>query len=321
MKKIIEIIENRAKELDLRKEDLASIIDLSRQALYAAFYSNESFRVKDLIKLADVLKLDLSELFAHELETKSKKIDYHALSSLPKILEYKGISDLDVIPILNPGNLTSNLDLENIYYYNLYWFCKNYKIPFDLFIKDELRKEFKRVEVADYIKYQNLISKNNIESNYIENFHYHKIHLIKLINQIFKPNRKKADLKNQDIYIPFEHDPGTLLNLYRVSFITEECNTPLIILTATPDSKIFMSGIANKLAEQVYDNYLKKYKIKLKEIVWGTFQYYYKGGYDIGLAKFPHGFKGGIEWFDIDNDRFEKEFTIQELKEFLNYIN
>jgi len=328
MKKIIEQIENKAKRLGLNKEDLASALGITRNGLYKMLYINESLKVKDLLTLAEKLDLDPVELFSEELNTdtnKDRQLDLGAIKFLPKLAKSKDISELHYKSILNPGNEDSTFKVNKVSYYNLLGFCTNFQIPFDLFLKEEYRKEYKRVKVEDYIKHKDLISKNNIELKYLENFHYYEIHLINLINKITTRKKKKVDLRNQDLFLSFENIPiekefEKLLSSFKISIITQESNVPIVILTSTPNISTSIINQAEKVAEVVFNNYLKKY-FKLKEIVWATFQFHNNGSYDIGLVKFPgRKFSNEPEWFDIDNDPNKKEFTMDQLKKFLNYI-
>lgn len=328
MNQIIKAIETRAKELNLTKEDLAMYIGISRPGLFAAFYRNESLRVKDLLTLIEKLELDPTDLFQKEIDSnknKDKRIDINSLKYLNTFAKLKGIYDWELKAILNPNSRKKELDINDISYFNLLGFCTNFEIPIDLFLKEEYRKEYKRVKVEDYIKYKNLISKNNIELKYLEDFHYYEILLINLINKIIPRKKKKVDLKSQDIFLPIENIPSLkyqvkLLGSFKVTIITQESNVPIVILTSPPELLISIINQAEKAADIVYINYLKKY-FKLKEIVWATFQFGHNGGYDIGLVKFPRRkFSNEPEWFDIENNPNKKEFTINQLKKFLNYI-
>ncbi len=155
MKNIIKAIETRAKELNLTKEDLAMYIGISRPGLFAAFYRNESLRVKDLLTLIEKLDLDPIDLFQQELDSnknKDRRIDIDSLKYLHTIAKLKNIDSLQLKTILNPNNKKKKLNLNDISYFNLLGFCTYYDIPIDLFLKKQYKNQLKDIDIKDYIK-------------------------------------------------------------------------------------------------------------------------------------------------------------------------
>jgi transcriptional regulator with XRE-family HTH domain len=259
MKQIAEYILKETKEQGLTLENLASQIGLSRMGLHKALNVNESLRLADFIKIIEVLEInsyDLLESIDHISVNFDWKLDPIAINQIYSVLEFKNLNT-DQFNLYMSDKIIEdeNIDiLEFITYEKLEAYCENTNIPFDLFLQDKYRKQYKFITIKDYINNNRFVETIEYIDLYQQSFKKSLFEIIGILRKfyLFESNEKP---KEDDIILYAKQltgDSTLQTNTYNIAFIKDNIHKPLIFISKLPNET---SNITTQTAFQKVEGF------------------------------------------------------------------
>jgi transcriptional regulator with XRE-family HTH domain len=300
---------------------LIKILNISRSGFYSMLDNPTNIKVGLFLQICEEAKIDLSEVINLGNYTLSSDapINKEELENLIPVLNAHDLTQNDLALFLNINETQLNKKLinKNFDHKELMAICSFFKIPIELFYKNQYKTSLSGISSATYARHSQVINLTQNRIAYENRICQIKLEVIDLINDCFRNiSSLKLDSKNYCELYCRNND----YNNFNISIIGDNCSVPIIFLSNNPEHPIPIQAVIEEISFAVYAKFLKSNGIKINEVIWCELTYNSKEQINICLVKSESNTKfTNTQWLTIKglNDKNIK-IEPKEVKDFLN---
>ena len=312
MKEIEELIEYQRKRLKISKTDLAKNMGVSRMGLYRLFDDPEKLKLKQVVKLCEILKLDIQkviEISTFDSKTSTERIDIirHDLNLNDNQIAFRlGIP---------PNKVEETIQNKSLNFSQIQRFSELSSIPLSFLLKRE-------ENIKQYLKHQKEFEYAKILKDFYNSLPVFQIEICNQINSCLEKTTSIESHEDNE-YIEYIEEAGIEIGLtlanFHIAILKEGNKKPIVIISNLPTQIIYTEHFVESIFTKVRNRFLQNYE--LNEIVWICNTYLNRkieNRHTSAVKLSQTGSSADTEFFQLYDYR-NKQFEINkdELKKFL----
>ncbi len=316
-----EFILEKIRKRNISTEDLSKSIGISRSGLYKLLDNPSSIKLSVFMELCSQLNIEINEALGIDNHTihSNDIVDRTQLRYLSGVLNIHNYEESDLALFLKVSmkDLFSFVNSTSFGIMQLRSVCSFFKIPTDIFYKEQYKIDYKNIKAGDYINHNALIGRSQRLVNFWNEALQIKIYLIDTINSIFPKKHNLTILDSE--YIELIENFADISN-FPVHIVCKNVNLPVVFLSNYPNHSKPIQVNIEDVANRVYQKYLLDYKLSVHDFIWVELSYFSEGILNVSFVKSESSKKfSSPKWYTIRGvDDRNINIDSAKLKSFLN---
>lgn len=270
-----EFILEKIRKRNISTEDFSKSIGISRSGLYKLLDNPSSIKLSVFMELCSQLNIEINEALGIDNHTihSNDIVDRTQLRYLSGVLNIHNYEESDLALFLKVSmkDLFSFVNSTTFGIMQLRSVCSFFKVPIDIFYKEQYKVDYKNIKAVDYINHNALIERSQRQVKFWSETLQIKLCLIDTINTIFPNKNNLTILDSEDIEL--------------IENFADISNFPIVFLTNYPNHINQIQHNIETVADNVYSNILVKNKLSLHDIIWVEISYFSERSLNVSLLK------------------------------------
>ncbi|WP_282036300.1 hypothetical protein [Saccharicrinis aurantiacus] len=300
---------------------LAETAGMSRTGLYNALDNPEVMKFGSVVKLCSFLNIDLTDFTSSSIKADSFSsfIDYSEVLLIVDYFKSYQLSIRDICLFLNvtEEELSRLINYQSISTQQIIGLCSFYKLPYEVFFKNQFRSKFKDIKLQEFIDFREIVLKSQSIKDYNTEILPAKIQILKILNRI-NDQAYKLDSSLTE-YMELFNEFGSVIN-FPVHIINDSVNSPLVFISNYPNHNVPLQTKIEDVTKKVYTNMLGDDQSMLDKIVWVEITYFSENSLNVSFVKFNNQEEFiNPKWLTVRGAN-DNKITVDEieLKSFIN---